>query len=75
MARLLQLAVALGGAIAFLLIRLFWRRRSLLRHLPVPVGTLFLRSLACSLIGTRPICLERRTTRLGLGLGPREAYL
>ena len=38
-ARLVQLAVALGCAVALLLIRLFWRRRSLLRHLPVPVST------------------------------------
>src|SRR5258706_13172127 len=30
MARLVQLAIALGSAVAFLLIRLFWRRRSLL---------------------------------------------
>lgn len=51
MPQLLQLAVALGGAIALLLIRLFLRRRSLLRHLPVPVSTL-LPALARSLLGS-----------------------
>lgn len=46
MAQLPQLAIALGGAIAFLLIRLFLRRRALLRHLPVPVSIYSLTSLA-----------------------------
>ena len=76
MARLVHLLVAFGSAVALLLIRLFWRRRSLLRHLPVPVPVRTILYVLARTSGSRRMWCRKasRASRSGSG-ATRRLYL